>query len=122
LASLPIQMQHNYSVNVHQWTAEQVFEAICADTGLGYLIEPDGVLFYRPGGRAAPEASPVPPPTSVSLSDPYVAKMVVQLQEGKTVEWLIRQSELPEDLRQMREHDLAELFEALRQREAAGRP
>lgn len=117
LASLPIQVQHNYSVNVHHWTVEQVFEAICADTGLGYLIEPDGVLFYRPGGRAASEPATVPPTTSVSLSDPYVAKMVVQLEDGKTVEWLIRQSELPEDLRQMRERDLAELFEALRQRQ-----
>ena len=56
-------------------------------------------------------------------ADPYVAKMVISLEGGKTVEWLIRRSELPEDLRQMRERDIEAFISALRQRgPSASRP
>ncbi|MGB2985546.1 MAG: hypothetical protein WBE26_06655 [Phycisphaerae bacterium] len=133
LALLPIHVQRNFSVNVHQQPAEQVLDQIAAYTGLGYLLEPDGVLFYNlTDGTLAREVEKDrlesrshiagPAPEGVSLSDPYVAKMVIPLENGKSIEWLIRRSELPEDLRQMRERDLAAGFEAARHRNTETQP
>ena len=126
---MPVHMRRNFSINVRAQSAEQVLEEICAYTGLGYLIEPDGVLLYMPTGGAAgrdPAGNTRPvglaPTASVSLSDPYVAKMVIPLGDGKTMEWLIRRSELPEDLRRMRERDLAEGFEAARRLRGKDQP
>lgn len=115
LASLPIHVQRNFSINMHQQSAERAIEQICAYTGLGYLIEPGGVLFYRPedGNRPAPDHAAAP--TVIDMVDPYVGKIDVPLGDGRSVEWLIKRSELPEDLRQMRERDIAEAFEALRE-------
>ena len=122
LASLPIYMQRGFTVNVHQLSAEEVLDKIAANTGLGYFIEPDGVLFYQVGNGRGRNLPGDAPPASVSLSDPYVAKVVVPLGGGKSIEWLIRQSELPEDLQRMRQHDLAETFEAVRRHTTESQP
>lgn len=124
LVTLPPQVQKNFSLDIHQQRAEQALDEIAAYTGLGYLISPTGVLFFQPTGPGGAPAGSLPEATGqasqqITLSDPYVAKMVVEIEDGKYVEWLIRLSELPEDLRGMRERDLAEGFEALRQRRSA---
>jgi hypothetical protein len=119
LASLPLNVQKSFSLNVLNRPAEEVLESIAAYTGLGYLIEPDGILFFkiteelqrRPSGPA--EAAAGQPG-----NDPYVAKIVVPLPNGKSVEWLIRRSELPPDLRDKREEDLRKAFEAIRDQES----
>jgi len=116
LTSLPVQMQRNFSLNVQQQPVEQVLDTIAAYTGLGYLVAPDGVMFYRPESRGlepkVAESTGSPP----GPADPIMAKMVIPLEGGKSVEWLIRRSELPEDLRQMREQDIEAVIAALRQR------
>lgn len=136
LASLPQHMQRNFSLNVQNEPVETVLEKIAAYTGLGYLIDPEGVVFYRPGAMPAPvvaQTPTMPPPptntqsansqsseastpatTSSGPADPYVAKVVVPMEDGRTVEWLIRRSELPEDLRSRREEDLKKAFEEIR--------
>ncbi len=123
LVSLPDHMQQNFSLTVHHQTAEQTFEKIAAYTGLGYFIDPQGVVFYQAGGGKTSSADGGPtawgrrPQRGGSLSsDPYVGKMVIPLEDGKTLEWFIRQSDIPADLRQMRQADLEELFEILRSR------
>lgn len=116
LASLPLHMQKNFSINVHQRSAEQVLEEICAYTGLAFSIDPDGVLLHWPGGGAAP-AGEVQPVHTAS-SDPYVAKMTRRTEDGQVVEWLIRRSELPEDLREMRKQNLQAMIDALRKSKA----
>jgi len=117
LITLPPQVQKNFSLDVVQRPAEQALEEIAAYTGLGYLIGPSGVMFFRPTGQGGAPAEPAGQP--IKLSDPYVAKMVVEIEDGKYIEWLIRLSELPEDLRGMRESDLREGFDVLRQRRVA---
>ncbi len=126
LAALPPNVQRNFSLNVQDQPVEQVLDSISAYTGLGYLIGPDGVMFYRPEARGmetrlTEPASVAAPPSN---SDPYVAKMVIPIEDGKTVEWLIRRSELPEDLRQMRDRDLNDFIESVRKKaaETSGRP
>lgn len=140
LASLPQHMQRNFSLNVQNEPVETVLEKIAGYTGLGYLIDAEGVVFYRPGAMpapvvaptaalAAPQASPssandqspetTPPATTSSgPADPYVAKVVVPMEDGRTVEWLIRRSELPEDLRGWREEDLKKAFAEIREKKA----
>lgn len=140
LASLPAHVQRNFSLNVQNEPVETVLEKIAGYTGLGYLIDAEGVVFYRPGAMPASAPSmPVAlqPPTSVEppsaetaatassptttgggSADPYVAKVVRQLEDGRTVEWLIRRSELPEDLRSIRDEDLRQAFEELRAKPA----
>lgn len=120
LTSLPVQMQRHFSLNVQQQPVEQVLDFIAAYTGLGYFVGPDGVMFYRPESKGpepkvAESTGPAPNPT-----DPYVAKMTIPLEGGNSFEWLIRRSELPEDLRQMRERDIETVIAALRQRGASG--
>ncbi len=119
LASLPMHIQRNFSLNAANSPAERVLEKIAAYTGLGYLIEPDGVLFYRVGenGRAATDDGPT---KKNFAADPYVGKIVVPLADGTSVEWHIRRSELPEDLRLKREADLKKAFDALRRQVIEG--
>ena len=123
LVSLPIHMQQNFSLTVHHQTAEQTLEKIAAYTGLGYFIDHQGVVFYQAGGgeRSSSKGGPTawggrPQREGSQSSDPYVGKMVIPLEDGKTLEWFIRRSDIPADLRQMRQADLEELFEILRSR------
>lgn len=123
LTTLPVQMQRNFSLNVQQQPVEQVLDIIAAYTGLGYWVGPDGVMFYRPEARGGEPKVSESTGTAPAPADPYVAKMVIPVEGGKTVEWLIRRSELPEDLRQMRERDIEAVIEALRRRSGtASRP
>jgi len=102
-------LQRSMSLNVQQQPAEQILEGIAANTGLGYLIGPEGVVFYRPSAGRPADAAPSP-----GSADPYVAKIIVPIGDGRTFEWLIRRSELPEDLRQMRDQAIQETIDALR--------
>ncbi len=122
LASLPVQVRENFSINAHNTPAEHILEKIAAYTGLGYLVEADGVLFYDATG-APPQTSGAEPITETPpVNDPYVGKVVTPVGDGRTVEWLVRRSELPPDLRTMRQEDLKEAFEAIRAQKADPKP
>ncbi len=111
LTSLPPHMQQRFSVNVVDETAERVLDRIAAYTGLGYLLTPQGVVFFNPKESAArTQASP----QANTMSGGYAGKIIVPLKDGTTIEWLITFDELPQDLQQRRQHDLAKAFEKLR--------
>lgn len=116
IASLPLPVQRNYSISVCGRSAEDVLERIAADTGLGFLINADGVLFYRPAGTSAvfSGADATRPATGGGTADPFVAKAVRVVGDGQSFEWLIRASELPPDLKEIRQRDIEELFAAIR--------
>jgi len=118
LTALPVQMQRNFSLDVQQLSVERVLDSIAANTGLGYLVGPDGVMFYRPDGSGPEPKVTASPGAATGSADPYVAKVVIPLDDGKSMEWLIRRSELPEDLRQMRDRDIEAFISSLRQRGA----
>jgi hypothetical protein len=124
LQSLPPQVREHFALNVNDLSAEEALDMIASYTSLGYLIDRNGVLFYRtdvagsPGGEAPQQpmgfGAPSPKTAQTRGQDPYVGKITVQLEDGKTVEWLIRESELPEDLKLRRQQDLRDAFDALR--------
>ena len=121
LQSLPLQVQKSFSLLVADTPAEQVLEKLAAETGLGYLIEPDGVLFFKVDETSLSAEGDARAAAATGAGDPYVAKIVMPLGDGRSVEWLIRRSELPSDLRRMRAEDLQDAFEAIRQ-QAKERP
>ena len=114
IAVLPVQKQKNYFIDATNVKAEQILEGISANTGLGYLLSPDGIFFYNP--QTTTPGTQVPAPTS-GAADPYVAKIVIKIDEGKTFEWMVRRSELPDDLKQIRERDIQQFIDEFRQRE-----
>lgn len=124
LAAIPTTLRQSFSLNVAHARAEQVLETISANTGLGYLIEPDGVLFYRVDEVPPMAAAAVPGAASARLlaDDPYVGKLIVPLDDGTSIEWLIRRSELPPELQRRRDADLARAFEALQRSAPGDRP
>ena len=110
LRDLPINVRQSFSVNLSNRTAEQALDAVAAYTGLGYLIDPDGVLFYNPAAGASRVAQPATP---ASGGNPYVASMEVDLGDGRSVRWLIRASELPPELLDRRREDIDSMIRAL---------
>ncbi|MFQ5591436.1 MAG: hypothetical protein ACE5HE_09765 [Phycisphaerae bacterium] len=115
LASLPRNVRQSFILNAENKPADEVLDTIAANTGLGYLIEPDGVLFYSVANVGASSATGVGSQRASGLrADPYVGKVVVPLEDGTTVEWLVRESELDPDLRRRRRSDLDKAFEQLR--------
>ncbi len=110
LRDLPINVRQSFSVNLSNRTAEQALDAVAAYSGLSYLIDPNGVLFYSPAtgvSRAAQSAAPA------GGGDPYVASMEVELGDGQTIRWLIRASELPPELLDRRQQDINQMIRAL---------
>ena len=118
-ASLPDHVQYGFSLTVYDKPGEEILEAIAAYTGLGYLVEPDGVLFYDLSNGSARDSEEG---SAAALADPYVAVIEVPLEDGRAFRWLIRQSELPEDLQQMRERHIQETIDKLRESEAVRQP
>jgi len=121
LASLPMEIQRNFSLTAYRQPADQVLDSIAAYTGLGYVIEPDGVLFYDPSTAASREPRR-PPGERRNADDPIVARITVPLENGQTAEWLIRASELPPDLKTKRDADLQNLIHSLRAKTNAPNP
>ena len=124
LQSLPLRVREHFALNVNDLSAEEALDMIASYTSLGYLLDRNGVLFYRTDGPGSPAGEAPKQPVGFGATsrktaqtrgqDPYVGKITVQLENGKTVEWLIRQSELPEDLKLRRRQDLRDAFDALR--------
>lgn len=115
VTALPLQVQRSFSVNAVDAPVEFVLDKIAAHTGLAYVIEPEGIMFYDMSDGDT-SASPRAADTAgvPQANDPYVGKIVVPLEDGTSVEWHIRMSELPPDLRMRREADLKKAFERLR--------
>jgi len=114
ISALPVQKQKNYFLDATNMRAEQVLEGICANTGLGYLLSPDGIFFFNPQSAHTVPTAPAP---SSGSADPYVGKIVINLGDGKTFEWMIRRSELPDDLKQVRDRDIQQFIDEFRQRQ-----
>jgi len=112
IASLPPHVQQRFSVNVEDETAERVLERIAAYTGLGYMLTPQGVVFYNPKENV--QSANTNEPQKNPMRSGYAGKIIVPLKDGTTIEWLISFDELPQDLQKRRQQDLAKAFEKIR--------
>ena len=112
IASLPIQTRDNFALHAENKTAREALEAVAASSGLGYRVEPDGVVFFHPG-QTAPSAN-----TGASRArsaDPYVGKISVNSPDGVVIELLLHESDLSEETNRLREKYLEQADEIIRQ-------
>ncbi len=113
---LPAAVQH-YSLFLTNVSIRQALDYIAADTGLAYRIESDGV-----------HVGPADNINELSLTkainaDPYIAKLSVPLGlEGYSFEFLVRESELPDDVRTKRREAIARFVDQLRREAATSQP
>ncbi|MCK6457044.1 MAG: STN domain-containing protein [Phycisphaerae bacterium] len=108
---LPPSTANSYTLLLQQTTVRQALELICAETGLAYEIRRDGLYVSLPQGTGKTD-----PAGTRSRSDPYVLRILVPGKEpGYSYEFMIRDSELPSDIREYRGQMLDEIIERIRQ-------
>jgi len=113
---LPRETVDRYSLFLTNASIRQAFDYIAAETGLAYSIEPDGVHV-----GPADNIEKMFPPRTAEAEDPYVAKFSIPYNDkGINLEFLLRESELPRDIRQKRDQFIKQLREA--SRAAASQP
>ncbi|MCP4248675.1 MAG: hypothetical protein GY778_16645 [bacterium] len=115
VASLPIQTRDNFSLHAENKTAREALEAVAASSGLGYRVEPDGVVFFHPGqAGATPTASAKPGASRARSADPYVGKISVTGPDGVVIELLLHESDLSDETNRLREKYLEQADEIIR--------
>jgi hypothetical protein len=119
-AALPEETRTNFTLRADGLTGFETLDAISQATGLPYLVDPDGVIYYDPGqlnSTSAP-AGQLPPADSAASpgrQDPYIGQVVVPLPDGSEVRWLVRQSEVPPNVLELRDQHLQRAFDILLQ-------
>lgn len=90
-------------------TTRQVLELIAGNTGLWYEVTEDGIVLGGPvgadGGGAAPRTPRVAAILRIPIGD-----------DGTTIDFLIREDELPPEFIAFRDRKMPEIIEILRQR------
>jgi hypothetical protein len=110
IASLPREVQRDFSLLLVDTPAEQGLEVIEGVTGLGFRASEGGIEIYR-----AQSAPVVPGVLSTDESDPVVGRVVVPSPDGMfEYEFLIRQSDLPPEVQHIRREMIEDVVEAIR--------
>ncbi|MHC4235484.1 MAG: hypothetical protein ACYSUQ_10250 [Planctomycetota bacterium] len=112
IASLHVQLRDSFSLYVANTTAAEAFEVVTATTGLGYRIEPDGVVFHHPD-KPAPSGA-AQPVTQPPRPDPYVGKIKVEALDGVVIELLLHESDLSPETNRLREKYLERADEIIK--------
>ncbi|MCK6484319.1 MAG: hypothetical protein HUU22_03105 [Phycisphaerae bacterium] len=114
------QTVERYSLFLTNVSIRQAFDFIAADTGVAYRIRTDGVhvgLAEDIGKLDSAETQTAP------TDDPYVAKLSVPIANGQgTYEFLIRESELPADVRAIRRRIRQRFIDDVRRANPASQP
>ncbi|MFO0972681.1 MAG: hypothetical protein U1A27_04465 [Phycisphaerae bacterium] len=112
MLKLPATAANSYSLMLNQTSIREALEFICAETGLKYIVRRDAVDFsLAPGAVGVGSGG-----AARSRGDPYVARILVPARNGNyTYEFLIRDSELPDDLREYRGQMIDEMIDRIRQ-------
>jgi hypothetical protein len=98
LADLPTQTLNSFTLQAENMPYDQAMELIAGATALAYTVSDEGVWIYRPEGSAASAAAP-----RSGSADPYVMKITMPAgADGTSYEILVRQSELPPELLEIR--------------------
>lgn len=110
IASLPPDVRRDFSLLLVDTPAEQGLEVIEGVTGLGFRASEGGIEVYR--AQSAPASRGA---LSTDESDPVVGRVVMPSPDGMfEYEFLIRQSDLPPELRHVRGQMIDDVVEAIR--------
>jgi hypothetical protein len=114
LATLPPQTTERFSLSIENATVRQALEVIAGETGLSYVIEPQGLRIARPG-PSSPNAELAPSTSAAQArataratveairSNAIVGQITFPMPDGSTYSFFIRHNDLPPDVDAMRE-------------------
>jgi hypothetical protein len=122
LANLPAAMADGYTLSVENATVRQIFEIIAGQTGLGYVIEPDGVrimstVMNAPSStsQASASAEDAAQRTAAALrTNSFVGQLTIPGKDGATYSFFLRENDLPPDVNELRKSKLKEAGEQIR--------
>ncbi len=133
LQSLPPQAGERFLLSIQNSTIRQVLELIAGETGIGYVIESDGIRVTSstsveaPRSRARstteqPETNDIARRTVAALrSNSIIGQVTFTAEDGTTFSFFLRENDLPPEvnaLRKKRIHDAAiDIGKALRAKE-----
>jgi len=110
MIKLPHNTAQSYTLSLQQSSLRQAFEVICAETGLKYEIERDGIRVSL--GEAA---SGVTALSNMAQQTNYVGKISIPSKDGAfAYEFLVRANELPKDILEYRKQIINAVIEKMR--------
>jgi len=98
-------------------TLRQVLELISGRTGLHYDVVEDGIVVYAAKGGDTPAAVAA---SAGGSADPVVAILEVKVDGERTIHYLVRASEMPAELKALRDREMPAVIEVVKKRLAAG--
>lgn len=106
LASLPTHLSERFRMEVENHTVRQALELVAGATGLGYIIEPDGVRITAstlepPSSTAASTADAAALAAAMRNTNPIVGQITFPGEDGISISIFLRQQDLPPDVFQM---------------------
>ncbi len=112
LAGLPQETVRQFSLSVNNMTICQALEVVAAETGLSYIIEPQGLrIAASPMGYATVAGGSADEQALRTLQDlrtnPIVGQITFPLPGGMQFAFFLREADLPERLNQMRKARIA---------------
>ena len=110
MLKLPQATAQSYTLSLQQSSIRQAFEVICAETGLKYEIDRDGVRM-----AVSEESSGASALVSLAQRTNYVGKISVPSKDGSfAYEFLVRESEVPKDILEYRKQIIGAVIEKMR--------
>jgi type II secretory pathway component GspD/PulD (secretin) len=123
LAAIPGGMADRYSLSVDNATVRQALEIIAGQTGLGYVIDPDGIritanVLGAPSStsQSAATADETALRTVERLrSNSFVGTITIRGNDGTEYSFFVRENDLPADVNELRKQRIKEAGERLRE-------
>lgn len=109
MRKLPPSIAQSSNLVLQQASIRQALEILCAETGLNYSMERDGLSVGLAEDASETSAS------AAARRSPYVCKISVPSKDGSfAYEFLVRENELPEDIREYRRQIVEATIEKMR--------
>lgn len=110
MLKLPHNTAQSYTLSLQQSSIRQAFEVICAETGLKYDIERDGIRVGM--GESSSSISAL---SNMAQQTNYVGKISIPSKDGSfAYEFLVRANELPKDILEYRKQIIQAVIEKMR--------
>jgi len=120
LAGLPPQTTERFSLSIENATVRQALEVVAGETGLSYVIEPDGLRITQPNydvpSASLPSTATVDVQAAVAAirSNAIVGQLTFPMPDGSSFSFFIRQDDLPHDVDVLRKNKITDAINRIR--------